>query len=266
MELDLDALLAEWSTDAAEAGARIVRGLGDRELVQFRIEMGILQMEVEGDPDGRLHAGYESVLDYARTRLAADEPITEEDAEALLRELSQYNYRRIALTNLADYAYSDDDYAATSRHTKRALADIRHCEAVLRLLRDAGVELEPARRALCATLVLNRARLTARQHTLAERHDDAIYALRDGTRELEDVLESLGFDDDRRAEDPGVRYLSQLAERLRSKHRIHKTLHEQLEEALAAEDYEKAALLRDQLSRRDATRTPEESPAPPKSA
>jgi protein-arginine kinase activator protein McsA len=51
-------------------------------------------------------------------------------------------------------------------------------------------------------------------------------------------------------EDPMVQHLRKIEATLREQYHIGATMHEQLEQAIAAEDYERAAQLRDVLKRR----------------
>ncbi len=43
---------------------RICQGADGREVLQMRLDMGVLQLEMDGRPDGSQPHGYESYLDY----------------------------------------------------------------------------------------------------------------------------------------------------------------------------------------------------------
>ena len=53
----LDDLLKDWPYEFGEVAAREVIGHDGRELIQLRIDMGVLQMETTGRPDGEEPGG-----------------------------------------------------------------------------------------------------------------------------------------------------------------------------------------------------------------
>ena len=53
---------------------RIVPGDDGREKLQMRIDLGLLQMELDGRPDGQRPAGAESLLDHLEARPASSRP------------------------------------------------------------------------------------------------------------------------------------------------------------------------------------------------
>jgi len=52
MSLDLNTLLKDWPHESGAIKVRKVPGLDGREKLQLRIDLGLLQMELEGRPDG----------------------------------------------------------------------------------------------------------------------------------------------------------------------------------------------------------------------
>ena len=84
-----------------------------------------------------------------------------------------------------------------------------------------------------------------------ERHrpDEAIDALRDGIERLT-VHQRTWWDDHEQADSPNLALVDQLRayeQDIRKRFAVEKTLREQLDEAVAKEDYEQAARLRDQI-------------------
>jgi len=63
---DIDDALRDWPYEPGVISARIVRARDGREVVQLRIEMGIMQMEVDHRPDGQRPGGFETYLDFLR--------------------------------------------------------------------------------------------------------------------------------------------------------------------------------------------------------
>lgn len=105
MSKDLNPLLARWAFDPEEFQVRIVAGLDGREKIQRRIDLGLLQLEIDGRPDGATPEGAESYLDHLEVRAAADADFALEpsDCAELLREGLQYYHRYLALFHLQRY-------------------------------------------------------------------------------------------------------------------------------------------------------------------
>ena len=66
---DIDFILRHWSFQPGVVGARFAQGSDDRKVMQMRIEMGLLQMEPTGRPDGQRPGGAETYLDYLNAKL-----------------------------------------------------------------------------------------------------------------------------------------------------------------------------------------------------
>ena len=64
MSKDITNLLNEWMYEPDEVMVRIVPGEDGRSKIQLRVDLGLLQMEMDGRPDGVRPEGCESWLDY----------------------------------------------------------------------------------------------------------------------------------------------------------------------------------------------------------
>ena len=64
MSKDIQPLLDAWPYDAGQLCVRKITGEDGSEKIQLRIEMGILQMDVTGRPDGQRPYGFESLFYY----------------------------------------------------------------------------------------------------------------------------------------------------------------------------------------------------------
>src|SRR5690606_23913875 len=133
MKYDLESLLTDWDAPRDDVTARIVTGIDGRELLQLRVELGLLQLQLDGRPDGTRFRGCRTVLGYVRRRLERDGHVQDAVWQELRRELHQFNYRRIAWTCLAEQAAGDEDDEIARLHLNRTLRDIDHCLAILRL-------------------------------------------------------------------------------------------------------------------------------------
>jgi hypothetical protein len=111
MSKDISRLLNEWEYDSLDH-VRKIMGDDGRELIQVRVELGVLQMEVDGRPDGKKPYGMESVLDYYESQLRkhvsehGDDEGFELDGEAcedLRQEGLLYYHRYVLCFELGDY-------------------------------------------------------------------------------------------------------------------------------------------------------------------
>lgn len=112
MSEDIGHIFNSWRFDPGEdLMVRIIRGDDNRNKVQMRIDMGLMQMEIDGHPAGEHPEGEESWLDYFERRRNEYETsnvddyfsLDEEDARKLRREGIQYYYRYLTLMKLEDY-------------------------------------------------------------------------------------------------------------------------------------------------------------------
>lgn len=70
--VDLSNFLREWPYENGDVNVRLVRAEDGRLVVQMRVDLGILQMELSGRPDGQRPQGCESWLDFYQQLQAAD--------------------------------------------------------------------------------------------------------------------------------------------------------------------------------------------------
>src|SRR5438876_2738621 len=110
MSLDLNALLKDWPFEPGMLKVRKVTGADGREKLQMRVDLGVLQMEMTGRPDGLHPHGCESLLTYHQNRAAlaqaaGDEyELSAEECSELQQEGIQYYHRYISLFQLNDFA------------------------------------------------------------------------------------------------------------------------------------------------------------------
>src|SRR5947208_3618235 len=110
MSLDLNSLLRDWPHEPGAIKVRKIAGLDGREKLQLRIDLGVLQMEMSGRPDGARPHGFESLLAYhqdraARTESAGEEyELSAEQCTELQQEGIQYYHRYLSLFQINDFA------------------------------------------------------------------------------------------------------------------------------------------------------------------
>src|SRR4051795_6668449 len=110
MSLDLNTLLSDWPHETGAIKVRKILGLDGREKLQLRIDLGMLQMEMTGRPDGHRPHNCESLLQYHQRRAARSEArgdayeLTSEQCSELQQEGIQYYHRYLSLFQINDFA------------------------------------------------------------------------------------------------------------------------------------------------------------------
>src|SRR5438132_183208 len=114
MNLDISHLLEQWEYQPGEVAVRRFTAKDGSEKIQLRVDLGLLQMNATGRPDGQRPFGHESLLQHHQARLekfrrthgASDEDfaLTAEDCAKLQQEAIQYYHRYICLFQLKDFA------------------------------------------------------------------------------------------------------------------------------------------------------------------
>lgn len=249
MSHDISHILENWDYDPAKSYRKII-GDNGREKVQIRVDnaafQGILQMELDGRPDGRQPYGYDFVLDYYRQALQRYErahgsqrgfELDEESCRELFDESLRIYNRYVFLLQL-------QDYPRVVRDTKRNMELFRFVHTWAHREDDRN-KLErwwP---------YIIRINATARALMAMETNKDFDSAL-EIVNEAVERIENLEEQDVEEFRTERERSLKSLADLLESIHE-HKPLtavdmlRVQLEEAVRDERYEEAARLRDQL-------------------
>ncbi|MBX3367787.1 MAG: UvrB/UvrC motif-containing protein [Phycisphaeraceae bacterium] len=70
MNKDLTSFLNEWPYEPGHITARLVQGADGEEMLQLRVDLGVLQMKLDGRPDGQRPGGFESLLDLYEDQAA----------------------------------------------------------------------------------------------------------------------------------------------------------------------------------------------------
>ena len=187
--------------------------------------------------------GFPSYFEYLRqeARLAKKTPkpfaLSEEQCQEADREFVQYYHRRICWLALRNY--------------ENAIADADHTLAFMDLVREHSPndDYTQAHEQYRGFVTFQRTQGAA---ALAlEKHDPeaAIDAVRGGLARLKAFFANFGAEE-QMEEDGMVQHLRRIETSLREQHGIETTLQEQLDQAIANEEYETAARLRDALKQR----------------
>ncbi len=112
MSDDISPILDSWHFDPDQPVVRIIVGDDGRERVQMRVDLGVLQMEMSGRPDGERPFNCESLLEYHRREQKAYEAahpdsapfqLEQESCAQLWREGVQYYHRYLSFWILERY-------------------------------------------------------------------------------------------------------------------------------------------------------------------
>jgi hypothetical protein len=237
---DLDQLLRDWPFDPATLNVRLAQGVDGRDVLQMRVDMGILQLEVEGRPDGHRPQGFETYYDYLLSeavRVGDDFELSAEQCQEVDREFVQFYHRRICWLRLKMYEQAADD----AEHTL-SLMDFCRISSPDDQWTMSHEQYRPF-------VMFHRIQATALAALERENPETAIIEINQGLEALKKVFEEFEAED-QFEEDELVLRLQEMREALRHEYALGKTLDEQLAEAVAKEQYELAARLRDELARR----------------
>ncbi len=236
---DLDDILQDWPYQPRTVSARLVRAADGREVLQMRVDMGVLQMETSGRPDGAKPEGADTYLDlllreafHWGDRIA----LSDEQLEQIDREFSQFYHRRICWLAVREFERA----VADADHTLSLMALLERCETDERWKRE-----QVQQRGL---VLFHRTQAAALAHLQKEGAEAAIEEINRGLESIENR------GDPEEGESPPSKMVGQLRELqdwVRGQYQLDRTLAEQLAEAVAAEEFERAAKLRDALARRD---------------
>ena len=109
MSLDLNTILQDWPHENGNVKVRKIAGLDGREKLQLRVDLGVLQMEMIGRPDGQRPHNCESLLEYHQRRAVRaaekgeDYELTPEECAELQQEGIQYYHRYLSLFQINDF-------------------------------------------------------------------------------------------------------------------------------------------------------------------
>lgn len=254
MDLDIGRLLRDWPYEPGQVNVRRIIGRDGKERIQLRLDLGLLQMETEGRPDGETPLGFESLLDYYENKLrqyvqengsSEGFVLSETDCEALRTETLMYYHRYVAEFVLEDYHAVERDSARNLRAFDlcRDYADEESDKFVLEQYRPYVI------------MMISRARAKiAVQHG---RPRAAVNALKKGADEIKDHLKKYG--QEQLIPISGeIALLQAMAREVEADIPADplEELHKKLDTAIREERYEDAASIRDEIRLMEAERHP----------
>lgn len=249
MHRDIQPVLEGWDYRPNELSVRKITGADGKTKIQLRLDLGLLQMEWRGRPDGTIPHGKESLLLYYKSireehmeKYGSTEgfKLNSEDCVRLQMETLQYYHRRISFLEIEEY--------------ERAKEDAEHNLQVMDLVRDYA-ENEHDRMAVDQYrpfVIMHRVRAEALIALGKKDHIQAIRTIRQGVDEIEQFFRDYGRDD--LEEDSGeLRFLRDWSEEISRTRPLgpRERLQRDLQVAVEQEDYEQAAQIRDEMVKLD---------------
>ena len=247
---DLNSMLGGWEFDWTDetTNVRLVVGPDGIERIQLRVRFGVLQLHADGSPE----TGGESVLDQLnrelaeyRARKGSDNGFTINDLKTarVSQEIMDYYQRRVCFFLLADY--------------RRAMRDAEHNLDLMRLLKKYSVDTRTVLNhdQYRAFVLMVRARAAAVVAAENGDFDQAMAEIDETISGIDAFYKEYGRDD-LVARSTEIETLRALRADLRRDYGIAMTDSERLQalkdeqaRAIAREDYENAARLRDEIDR-----------------
>jgi len=244
MSLDLNTILKDWPHENRAVKVRKILGLDGRQKLQLRIDLGVLQMEVTGRPDGMRPHGCESLLTYHQLRAARARARGEtyelkpEQCAELQQEGIQYYHRYLSLFQI-------NDFPGVVRDTQRNLDLFDFVDAHTE--RD---ELSWTLQQFRPYVLMMNTRAKASIFLEHGKFQEAIAEVRRGRDAIADFFQKSSFPE-LAAKSSEIHFLEEWlneisAKRPRSKLEV---MEREMETAVAKELYERAAELRDAIAK-----------------
>ena len=254
MSFDISHLLDGWDYQPGQVIVRRFTGKDGEEKIQLRVDLGILQMNARGRPDGRRPHGHASLLDHFIARLDRhleendgeddDFVLKSEDCSRLQIEALQFHHRCICLLQL-------EDFGAAVRDTNRNLKTLDFVDEYAES-DDMAWSLNPFR----PQVLLLRTRALAPQPIKRKAFAGAVERVKDGVKCIREFYEAVDREDllEHSAEITALEdWLNDIIQQRPLSKR--EQLEHALSEAVKVEDYEKAAHVRDQLRKLDSEKS-----------
>jgi len=248
MDFDIQRLLDEWPYQAGQVVVRRFAGRDGRDKIQLRVDIGVLQMNATGRPDGKRPFGKTSLLEHYKMRLekaraannGSDEgfKLTGDDCSKLQLEALQFHHRYICLLQL-------EDYESVIRDAERNLAVFEFVSKYAE-----SEEMAWALRQFQPQLLMVLTRARAAQALEADNYPLAISTAEDGLERIRSFFADTGHPE--AAELSGeIASMQTWLDELQSKRPVshREKLERALQEAVRREDYERAAQVRDALKK-----------------
>jgi hypothetical protein len=245
---DITPVLKGWDYEPGTINVRKINGTDGQPKLQMRLDLGLLQMEMNGRPDGTRPHGHESLLDYYELQLDEHRKrngtelgfhLTRAQCQSLREEAVMYYHRYLSLFVL-------EEFPAVVRDTARNLRVLDLCERYAVDEQDRLV-LEQYR----PYITMMNTRAGASILFKEKRYQQALATVKEGLRSIKEFFIRFG-QEEAYAGSNEVKVLKKFGREIRRKLPVDpiERLNTQLQRAVKNEEYEEAARIRDELKRR----------------
>lgn len=242
---DISHVLKGWDYESGTIHVRKVSGMDGQPKLQMRLDLGLLQMELTGRPDGVRPHGHESLLEYYEQQLKEHRHangtdlgfhLTGEQCQSLRDEAAMYYHRYLSLFVLGEYP-------GVVRDTARNLRVLDFCGHYAVGDQDRLI-LEQYR----PYIVMMNTRAAASIQFKDGKFAEAAATVDAGLKHIRDFFARFG-QEDAYASSSEVKVLKKFAKEIRRKLPVDpmRKLQSRLDRAVRDERYEDAAKLRDQI-------------------
>jgi hypothetical protein len=242
MSLDLENILGDWPHEPGQIKVRKILGNDGHEKLQLRIDLGLIQMNVTGRPDGVKPHGCESLYAYHQERArkmgrtGETFKLSPDECGELQQEGVQYYHRYISLFQIKDYQgvirdtqRNLDLFSFVSKHTDQedlawSLEQFRPYVLMMNTRAKASIELD------------------------RDDYSAAVRLIEQGRDEINTFYNETN-NPEMSAKSPEISFLEEWLEEVRAKRPLTKleVMQREMEKAIANEAYERAAELRDKI-------------------
>lgn len=245
---DITPVLQSWVYEAGTINVRKVSGLDGSPKLQMRLDLGLLQMEMTGRPDGDRPHGRESLLDFYEERLQEHTrkhgtemgfALTAEQCQSLREEAAMYYQRYLSLFVL-------EEFPGVVRDTDRNLRVLDICSKYATSEQDRLI-LEQYR----PYITMMNVKAQASIHLENKQYMQALKHVEEGMEKIRDFYERFGQEEAFEKSNE-VRVLRRFSREIQRKLPVDpmERLRRKLERAVREERYEDAARLRDEIETR----------------
>lgn len=255
---DIGNVLHGWDYEPGTINVRKISGADGTPKLQMRLDLGLLQMEVSGRPDGVRPHGHESLLEYFESLLRDHKKkhgtelgfhLTSRQCQDLREEAGLYYHRYLSLFVL-------EDFPGVVRDTARNLRVLDLCGKYATEEQDRLI-LEQYR----PYITMMNARAEASLLFKDKKFTEALQTIEEGLSNIKEFFTRFG-QEEAYEQSNEVKVLRSFARDVRRKLPVDpiRKLQTQLDKAVKEERYEQAAKIRDKINElRASIETPKDS-------
>jgi hypothetical protein len=243
---DITPVLKGWDYESGTINVRKINGVDGTPKLQMRLDLGLLQMEMSGRPDGTKPHGFESLLEFYESQLAEHRRtngsdlgfhLSNEQCQSLREESLMYYQRYLSLFVL-------EEFAGVVRDTSRNIRVLDLCSRFAIEEQDRVV-LEQYR----PYITMMNARASAYLQLKSGRPAEALRTVESGLKSIKEFFTKFG-QEEAYGRSNEVRVLKRFSREIRRKLPVNPMdrLQRKLDRAVKKEEYEEAARLRDKIT------------------